>query len=472
MKLPLQSSRIFLVLLMFAVFAVAGCNKSSSDDTSDQFIPVVTTNTVITGLTTTTAQSGGSISNFILNSISSYGVCYSSSNQTPTINDAKTALTAANAVHFSTDITGLTANTTYYLRAYASPNAGTTVYGAVVTFTTPTATFSFTAATSTFAGSGTAGFVNSATAKSAQFSNPQGIAVDGQGNMYVADAFNNAIRKISSTGVVTTLAGNATPGYVNATGTAAQFYSPQAIAVDVSGNVYVADVGNNVIRKITAAGVVTTLAGSGTPGYADATGTAAKFNNPTGVAVDASGNVYVADRDNHVIRKITSAGVVTTYAGNHIAGFLDGVASTSTSTTLVEFKNPAGVAVDAQGVVYVADLGNNALRQIAVDGTVSTLAGDPVSGTKILNLPVAVNVDTKGNIFVTDESGQVLELLSSSKILFSIAGSANTTGYTEGSGKAAKFSSPQGVASDVSGNVYVADFDNNVIRKLVISTTP
>ncbi len=211
-------------------------------------------------------------------------------------------------------------------------------------------------AVATYAGvSGNAGNNNdvipasgTASAINPRFSNPAGVAVDATGNLYVADFGNNRIRKISTTGVITTLAGS-TAGNVDATGTAAKFNGPRSIAIDAAGNVYVADANNNVIREITTAGVVTTFAGSGAIGNADGTGTAASFNHPAGVAVDAAGNVYVADTNNNLIRKITPAGVVTSLAGS---GYL---------SLITPFNAPVAIAVDAAGTtVYVASsLGNN-----------------------------------------------------------------------------------------------------------------
>jgi glucose/arabinose dehydrogenase len=193
------------------------------------------------------------------------------------------------------------------------------------------------------------------TGTAAQFSTPYGVAVDASGNVYVADAGNHRIRKVSPSGVVSTLAGS-TSGFADGTGTAAQFNQPFGVALDGSGNVYVADERNNKIRKITPAGVVSTLAGS-TFGFADGTGTAAQFRSPRGVAVDASGNVYVADGANNKIRKITPSGVVSTLAGSE-SGFADGTG------TAAQFSGPYCVAVDASGNLYVGDTGNSRIRKI------------------------------------------------------------------------------------------------------------
>jgi sugar lactone lactonase YvrE len=176
--------------------------------------------------------------------------------------------------------------------------------------------------------------------------------------VYVADYDNHRIRKITSAGVVTTLAGSGTGTFADGTGTSASFRNPYGVAVDSSGNVYVADQLNQRIRKITSAGVVTTLAGNGTAAFADGTGTSARFNSPQGVAVDSAGNVYVADYNNQRIRKITSAGVVTTLAGQTTPGSTDGTG------TNARFNGPTGIAVTSGGILYVVDSDNNRIRKI------------------------------------------------------------------------------------------------------------
>ena len=311
----------------------------------------------------------------------------------------------------------------------------------------------------TLAGS-TQGYMDG-TGTAAQFYSPSGVAVDSSGNVYVADTINNRIRKIDPAGVVTTLAGSSA-GYVDDTGTAAKFSSPTGVAVDSSGNVYVADFGNNRIRKIDPAGVVTTFAGS-TSGDDDGTGTAAQFYNPYGVAVDSSGHVYVADSNNHRIRKISPTGVVTTFAGSS-SGNADGTG------TAAQFDQPYGVAVDSSGHVYVADLGNSRIRKIDPAGVVTTLAGssagdaDGTGSAAQFNSPHGVAVDSSGNVYVADLGNNRIRKIDPAGVVTTFAGS--TSGYMDGALTAAKFKDPSGVTVDSSGNVYVADNNNHRIRKI------
>ena len=275
------------------------------------------------------------------------------------------------------------------------------------------------------------------------------------------------IRKITSAGVVTTLAGSTTSGSADGTGVAASFSYPCGVAVDSSGNVYVADGNNNMIRKITSAGVVTTLAGSTTWGSADGTGAAASFGFPMGIAVDGSGNLYVGDNDNNMIRKITSAGVVTTLAGSTTSGSADGTGAAAF------FNAPRGVAIDGTGTLYVADSSNNMIRKITSAGVVTTLAGSTTSGhadgtgaAASFNAPNGVAVDGSGNVFVADFSNNTIRKIDSAGVVTTLAGST-TYGHADGTAAAASFRNPGAVAVDGSGSVYVADTNNNMIRKIV-----
>lgn len=213
-------------------------------------------------------------------------------------------------------------------------------------------------AVTTIAGGGAGGSANG-TGTAAHFGNSWGFAMDASGNFYVADANNYKIRKVTPAGVVTTFAGSGGSGSFDATGTNASFNAPYDVAIDGSGNLFVSDESNNKIRKITPAGVVTTFAGSGAAGSADGTGTAASFNLPQGLTFDKNGNLYVADMNNNKIRKITPDGVVTTIAGTGVAGLTDGPGTSAL------FAYPSDLTVDANGNIYVAD-GNSVIRKITM----------------------------------------------------------------------------------------------------------
>lgn len=323
-----------------------------------------------------------------------------------------------------------------------------------------------TASVITFAGSTTQGSADG-TGASASFWGTSGVAMDALGNIYVADSKNDLIRKITPVGVVTTLAGSAgVAGHADGTGTSATFNQPAAVAVDSTGNVYVADYGNNEIRKITAAGVVTTFAGQLTSGAADGTGTAASFWRPSGVAVDSSGNLYVADTLNNEIRMITPGAVVTTLAGSVTAGSADG------SGTSASFNAPKGVGVDSSGNIYVADTLNNEIRKINQSDVVSTLAGSTTAGSAngtksaaSFNGPSAVAADSAGDVFVADSGNNEIRLVTSQGVVTTLAGST-TAGHADGTGSNASFSSPDGISVDSSGNLFIGDFNNNEIRKI------
>jgi sugar lactone lactonase YvrE len=471
MKTP--SFRIFFLPALLLVILLGNSCKKSASSTDAVSIPTITTESSIINLTSTTAQSGGTVTSVATAVITANGVCYSTTNTTPTISDSKTSdpsvgLEIADP-SFISRLTGLTPNTTYYLRAYAT-NATGTGYGSVIKFTTSSDVSAVTSTVTTFAGSGTAGFADGS-GLSAQFNNPQGIAVDAKGNIFVADSYNNCIREITPAGVVSTFAGSKTIGYVDGPVATAQFYVPRGLAFDTQGNMYVADFGNNVIRKITPAGIVSTYAGDGTAGFIEATSdaTKAEFNSPAGVAVDAAGNLYIADRGNNVIRKVTTAGVVTTLAGSNNGTRTVGYVN---ATNLVAaFNTPSGIAVDATANLFVSDQVNASIRKVTTPaGVVTTVAGDPTEPT-LLNLPSGIAIDSKGNLFITDESGRLLEY-TTNNVLYILAGSLNVSGFVNGPGTAAQFNNPQAVAVDASGNIYVADQGNSCIRKITVTTTP
>jgi sugar lactone lactonase YvrE len=322
----------------------------------------------------------------------------------------------------------------------------------------------------TFAG--TAGVIGTAngTGAAASFTSPSGVAVDFNGNLYVTQG-NSTIRKISSTGVVTTLAGTAgVTGSTDGVGTAALFNNPLGIAVDTNSNVYVADTGNKVIRKISGSGTVTTVAGTaGVNGSADGSGAAALFASPNGIAVDTSGNLYVSDYGNSNIRKITSAGVVTT-----IAGTASSIGSTDGTGAAARFKGPWGIAVDYSGNIYVADFGNSAIRKITSSGVVTTIAGtsgvtgsaDGTGAAASFMMPAGVGVDASGNVYVTDTFNSTVRKITRAGVVSTLAGKAGTTGSSDGTGSAARFTGPYGIAVDATGYSYIADSGNATIRKV------
>lgn len=315
----------------------------------------------------------------------------------------------------------------------------------------------------------------------ARFYGPEGQAIDSAGNIYVADYLNNAIRKIAPDGTVTTLAGHPAEwnyGSADGVGSLAQFHNPTGVAVDTSGNVYVADSGNHTIRKITPYGLVTTIAGSpGTHGSNDGVGTAARFDYPAGIAVDKTGNLFVADSLNCTIRKIALSGMVTTIAGAPgLGGTADGTG------TSARFLKPNGVTLDSTGNIYVADTNNHAIRKITPDGVVTTLAGRPgvaghVDGPGAdarFALPFNTAFDGSGNLYVADGATHTVRKIDLAGNVTTLAGSPGQEGSNDGTGMTARFAYPHGVGVDPAGNVYVSDWLNWSIRKVtpegVVST--
>lgn len=329
---------------------------------------------------------------------------------------------------------------------------------------------------STFAGAVGNNGSNDGTGSAALFDGPSGVAVDSAGNLYVADYFNFTIRKITPSRVVTTLAGSPRQGgSTDGTGSAARFNRPNSVAVDAQNNIYVADSSNHTIRKITPGGVVTTLAGlADQPGSANGTGAAARFFYPFGVSVDAADNVYVADAGNHTIRKITPLGVVTTPAGLAGSyGSADGVGSTA------RFHNPVSLARDMAGNVYVGDGLNNTIRKLTPDLLVTTFAGSPgdedggsvdgTGGAARFKVPSGVAMDAARNVYVADTWNSTIRKITPAGVVTTLAGLAENRGSNDGIGSAARFNIPEGVAVDTAGNVYVADTGNSAVRKITSS---
>jgi sugar lactone lactonase YvrE len=274
------------------------------------------------------------------------------------------------------------------------------------------------------------------------FLNVTGITKDASGNLFVCDRDRHRIVKISTSGVAAVFAGSGTAGYANGTGSAAQFNQPYCIVADAANNLYVGDRMNGAIRKITPAGLVTTLAGNGTSGSTDGTGTAASFTEPLGIALTSTGNLYVADYGNQKIRKVTMAGVVTTAINGYMS---------------------FGVAVDAANVIYFTNYFQNRVFKFTEGSNTPVLvAGDINAGTAD-----GTTVDAGGNLLVTDLSNNSIRKITPAGVVTTVAG--GTAGNQDGQGSAAAFSNPIGICGDFSnGAVYIADFANNRLRKLIV----
>lgn len=328
----------------------------------------------------------------------------------------------------------------------------------------------------TYAGiANTAGYSgNDSLATLARMAGPAGIAVGPTGNVYVADSRNNVVRVIDGAHIIRTFAGMGTAGYAGDGGpaTAAQLRNPTAVTVDAAGNVYIADSRNNVVRMVSAAGVISTVAGNNTAGYAGDGGpaTAAQLRNPSGVAVDATGNIYVSDTRNFVVRKV-SAGIISTIAGNNTPGYSgDGGAATA-----AQLARPLGLTIDAAGNIYVADAWNNRVRRISATGAMATFAGSGALGhsgdggpatAAAFASPSDVKTDAAGNVFISD-SGNTVRMVNTANVVSAFAGTG-AAGYSGDGGLAtlARFSGPTGLAIDAAHNVYISATGNNVVRRV------
>jgi hypothetical protein len=395
----------------------------------------------------------------------------------------------ASTLTLSPDASGNLSATTVYIRIRASATANVsgslTIDDAMSSNLDESISVSGTvqaprgvAIVTTLAGSAGQPGSSDGTGSAARFCKPWDAVVDSAGNVYVADAGNDEIRKITPSGVVTTLAGSAgQEGSNDGTGSAARFWYPEGVAVDSAGNVYVADTGNREIREITPSGVVTTLAGSaGQYGSSDGTGSAARFGGPApggpvGVAVDSAGNVYVGDYWNDEIRKITPSGVVTTLAGSAgQTGSSDGTGSAA------RFGGPMGVAVDSAGNVYVGDSENDEIRKITPSGVVTTVAGsagqagssDGTGSAARFDYPEGVAVDIAGNVYVDDANNGEIREITPSGVVTTLAGSPGQIGSSDGTGSAARLEA-SGVAVDSVGNVYVNEWTFDDIRKITFA---
>ncbi len=322
----------------------------------------------------------------------------------------------------------------------------------------------------TVAGNGISGYSgNGGLATNASLYNPSGVAVDARGNLFIADRYNNLIREVGTNGIITTVAGNRMSGYSGDSGLAtnASLANPSGVAVDISGNLFITD--NIRIREVGTNGIINTAAGGYFGNRVPATN--AILTNPLGVAVDVRGDLFIADSGNDVVREVDTYGVITTIAGNRVAGYSgDGGLATNAS-----LHTPSGVAVDVSGNLFIADSYNTVIREVDTNGIITTVAGggasQPGDGGLATNaslaFPSGVVVDGNGNLFIADAGSEVIRKVSANAVITTVAGNG-TNSYTGDGGPAtnASLASPSGMAVDVSGNLFIADFGNNVIREV------
>ncbi|CAB4598472.1 unannotated protein [freshwater metagenome] len=303
------------------------------------------------------------------------------------------------------------------------------------------------------------------------------MAVDAAGNLYIADSGNHRIRKVTPAGTISTFAGNGTAGFAGDGGPAtnANLNGPNGVAVDAAGNLYIADSGNHRIRKVTPAGTISTFAGNGTAGFAGDGGPAtdARLNSANAVATDSAGNLYIADSDNYRVRKVDPAGRISTFAGNGIEGFAgDGGPATDARLTFM-----GGLAVDAAGNLYLSDTDNFRVRKVNSAGTISTFAGNGIEGVSgdggpatAANVwaPFGLAVDSSGNLYIADRNGGNVRTVNTAGTISRFAGTSLGFGFSGDGGPAlnATFAGVDGVAIDTDGNLYVTDRLNQRIRRV------
>lgn len=327
----------------------------------------------------------------------------------------------------------------------------------------------------TYAGTGIAGLKNGQ-ADTSQLKKSFGICKDNLGNLFIADNGNNCIRKITPAGIVSTYAGSATAGYKDGRSDTALFNAPSGVCADDSGNIYVADFVNQRIRKISTTGWVSTIAGSGIAGLQDGAGDSARFNYPRGICIDKNYNIYVGDSWNHRIRKITPNGNVSTYAGGGIIGVQSVGGYVDAADTAARFYTPCGLSVDTAGNVFVADAYTHRIRKIDTSGMVSTVIGsgpigqgqgafhDSTALDSRLNVPTEVFVDSAGNLYIGDTFNHRIRKMDKSTGNVSTVAGNGIAGFINGAPGNAEFNNPRGIVAYSDGRVYVVDFNNNCIR--------
>ena len=323
----------------------------------------------------------------------------------------------------------------------------------------------------TLSGQTTASTATTLSVKPAYLLMPVGLKIDSANNLYVTDAAAQVVVKITSDFKIASLAGTAIAmGSADGTGTVARFNEPTDLVINDDGSFLLTDTSNASLRKVTTAGVVTTFAGtSGSKGSADGTGAAARFSAPVGITRDTAGNVYVADQTNHVIRRVTPAGVVTTLAGT--AGT---VGSTDGTGAAARFNLPTGVAMNSADLIYVADFGSHTLRKVTSSGVVTTFAGtagtsgsvDGTGAAARFNKPSGLALDSAGNLYVADTGNSTVRKVTPAGVVTTLAGLYQISGLKDGTGASAWFYEPEGLTSDTTGNLYIADTGNAVIRKV------
>jgi uncharacterized protein (TIGR03437 family) len=330
---------------------------------------------------------------------------------------------------------------------------------------------------STIAGSSAQGYLgDGGAATSAALDNPRGVTSDSVGNLYICDTLNDRIRKVSMNGTITTVAGTGIAGYTgdNIPGTSAELNVPSGVALDAAGNLYIADTGNHRVRKLTPNGTITTVAGNGYANYNGDGGpaTSSSLNSPEDAVVDAAGNIYIADTGNDAIRKVSTTGIITTIAGNGNAGN-SGNFGPATSALL---NFPVGLTVDAKGDVFISDQGNDVVRKIDPTGVITPVAGNGVNGfsgdgqpgqAAALNGPAGLAVDAVGNLYIADVNNNRIRVLLANGNITTLAGNGGAGfGGDGGSATNAELNGPRGVSVGPFGDVYIADLGNNRIRHL------